>query len=162
MAKYDDRRKAKELFILGKNQKQIAESVGVQQKTVGTWVKKYGWKNERDARLGSTKSQIQNIKGILSGLADDRIALSNLIKEAKSNDEKEVVENSQKEISKIDNSAAYWNKILSNLDKENRISLSAYLEVMDLIFDALQKYDLKVYLKTIEFQEQHLSNISLR
>ncbi|CAA0228933.1 terminase gpP N-terminus-related DNA-binding protein [Tenacibaculum maritimum] len=162
MAKNEERIKAKELFLLGKNQNEIAAALNVQPKTIGQWVKKYGWKNERDARLGSSKSQIQNIKAIISGLAEDRIALSNTIKKAKEDGDKELIQESQKEISKIDNAAAYWNKALTNLDKENRISLSVYLEVMDDIFKALQKHNPKLFMKTIEFQEQHLSNISLR
>ncbi|WP_407323891.1 helix-turn-helix domain-containing protein [Tenacibaculum maritimum] len=162
MAKNEERIKAKELFLLGKNQNEIAAALNVQPKTIGQWVKKYGWKNERDARLGSSKSQIQNIKAIISSLAEDRIALSNTIKKAKEDGDKELIQESQKEISKIDNAAAYWNKALTNLDKENRISLSVYLEVMDDIFKALQKHNPKLFMKTIEFQEQHLSNISLR
>lgn len=163
MAKFKERIKAKELFLLGKQQNEIAAALNVQEKTVGQWVKKFGWKNERNARLGSSgKNQIQNIKGIISGLAEDRIVLSNTIKKAEEDGDKELIQKSQKEISKIDIAAAYWNKTLTNLDKENRISLSVYLEVMDDIFKALQKHNPKLFMKTIEFQEQHLSNISLR
>jgi hypothetical protein len=49
-----------------------------------------------------------------------------------------------------------------NLEKENRITLSTYVDVMDQLFEAIKNYDAKIYLKLLDFQEQHLSDISIK
>ena len=162
MAKENERKLAKQLFIQGKNQKEIAVVVNVRESTVSSWVAKYGWKAERDARLGSSKNQLRNIKSIISSLAEQRIELQNELKAAKYIGDKELTQDKQKEIQTVDNGAAYWNKILINIDKENRVSLSVYLDVMDALFKALQEYNPKLYMKTLEFQEEHLSDVSIK
>jgi hypothetical protein len=48
------------------------------------------------------------------------------------------------------------------MDSENRISLGIYLEVMNDIFKNLEHFDKDVYLKTLDFQESHLSTISIK
>ena len=46
------------------------------------------------------------------------------------------------------------NKTLLNIDKENRITLGVYIDVMDDIFSAMRSMDEKLYMKTIDFQTQ--------
>lgn len=160
MAKTNQRRLAKELFMKGETQKRIAELVGVQEKTVGTWVAKYGWRQERDARMGSTHNKIQNIKDIIETLSEDRLRVQREMQKAKDKKNLDKLEKLQKEAAQIDDGVSKWNKALESLDKNNRISLSIYLEVMDRIFKAMQKYNTKLFLTTVEFQEQHLTDIS--
>ena len=49
-----------------------------------------------------------------------------------------------------------------NLDKENRISLGVYLDVMDDLFNALRIYDMAIYRSTLDFQEQYIQTITQR
>ncbi|PCI11876.1 MAG: hypothetical protein COB73_00800 [Flavobacteriaceae bacterium] len=162
MAKKQERSVAKQLFIQGKTQKEIAALVSVQEKTIGEWVKKFGWKSERDARMSGQKNQIENIKAIISAMAEDRLYVHNKIKAAQGSSDLDLLIKLQREAAILDDGVSKWNKTLENLDKENRVSLSVYLDVMDDIFKALSSHDMKVFMKTISFQESHLSTISLK
>ena len=162
MAKKQERTIAKQLFIQGKTQKEIAALVDVQEKTIGEWVKKFGWKSERDARMSGSKNQIENIKAIISQIAEDRLAVHNKIQKAQKNGNLEVLVTLQKEAATLDDGVSKWNKTLENMDKENKVSLAVYLEIMDDIFKALSNHDMKIFMKTISFQESHLSTISLK
>ena len=167
MAKNKERRTAKTMFLKGKSQKEIALAVKVQEKTIGNWVKKYGWLNERDARFNSTKNRIENIKAIISTLSENRLEVDKALQHAKkefvetSEDTcKEAIERLQKEAAVISDEVSKWNKTLENLDKENRISLATKITVMEDIFQDLQNYDSKLFMKMLDFQEQYLTKIA--
>ena len=162
MAKNRERGNAKVFFLQGKTQKEIARLVSVQEKTIGEWVKKYSWKAERDARISSSKNQVQNIKNIISTMAEERLEIQQELTRAKDCENKEEIERLQKEAARVGDEVSKWNKTLENMDKENRVSLSVYLDVMDDIFKAMQQVSPKIFMQTLDFQEAHLSNISLK
>lgn len=162
MAKFKERRLAKELYLTGKLQKEIAVTVKVQEKTIGDWVKKYGWKKERDARFNSSTNQVAQIKELIAELTESRMSIVREMELAKANNDLEQKELLQKESSRLSAEVANYNKTLLTIDKENRISLSVYLEVMQSIFNALQKHDVNVYMKTLDFQDLHISETSLK
>jgi hypothetical protein len=162
MAKDNQRRVAKELFLQGKNQKEIAQLVNVQEKTIGSWVKKYGWKEERDARLNNSKSQADSLKTLIGKLSDQRIALIKKMEAAANADELDKYDDFQNKANKIADEVSKYNKALQTIDKENRISLTVYLDVMDSIFKAVQVFDTKLYMQLLDFQEQHLTDVSLK
>ncbi len=160
MAKDTERKLARQLYMKGKMQKEIALTVGVQEKTVSGWVNKYNWKSEREARFSSSKKQIRNIKNIISTMAEERLQIHNDLQKAKANNNKNEVERLQKEAAIIDDGVSKWNKTLENLDKENRISLATRIDVLEDIFKDLQEYDAKLFLKTLDFQEHYLAQIA--
>lgn len=160
MAKDSERRTAKILFLDGKTQKEIASIVNVQEKTIGDWVKKFGWKTEREARFGSSKKQIENIRSIISAMAEDRFCIHNRIQKAKEDGNAIDIKSLQKEAAVIDDGVSKWNKTLENLDKENKISLATKIQVLENIFLELQNYDQKIFLKTLDFQEHYLTKIA--
>lgn len=162
MAKTEERRLAKELYLKGKLQKEIAAIVKVQEKTISDWAKKYGWKKERDARFNSTKTQIAQIKELISELTDRRLSIVRQMDVAKQNNDLDEKENLQKESARISAEVANYNKTLLSLDKENRITLSMYIDVMQSIFNALQKHDVNLYMKCLNFQEEHLTEVSIK
>lgn len=163
MAKSQERRLAKELYIKGKSQKEIARLLNVVEKTVGVWVDKYGWKQERDARLNSEKSRTDNLKELIGALVEKRLQLTKELEELKvAKADSEAIAEKNREAVSIADEVAKYNKALENLDKTNRISLNVYLDVMDAIFQALQGYDPKLYIKLLDFQEVHLSDVSLK
>lgn len=162
MAKIEERRSAKTLYLKGMLQKEIAAIVKVQEKTISDWVKKYGWKEERDARFNSSKNQINQIKELISQLTERRIDIVRSMDQAKQNNDLEEIERLQKESSRISAEVANYNKTLQNLDKENRVTLSMYLDVMQSIFNALQKHDVNLYMKCLTFQEEHLTEVSIK
>ena len=157
MAKDNERKLAKQLYMNGKLQKEIAAIVNVREKTIGNWASKHNWKTEREARFGSSKKQVENIKAIISTMAEERLQVHNDLQKAKTRNDGDEIERLQKEAAKLDDGVSKWNKTLENLDKDNRVSLATYIEIMEDIFKDLQDYDPKLFLKTLDFQEQHLT-----
>lgn len=160
MAKDNERKLAKQLYMNGKLQKEIAITVNVQEKTIGDWVRKYNWKTERDARFGSSKKQVENIKAIISTMAEERLQVHNDLQKAKANSDGEEIERLQKEAATLDDGVSKWNKTLENLDRENKVTLATYIEVLESIFMDLQNFNPKLFLKTLDFQENHLTKIA--
>ena len=63
MAKeYDNKRKIAHHYYVEKNYtaKQVAEMLDITPKTVGEWVRKYAWKQERQAREISVRNREEN------------------------------------------------------------------------------------------------------
>ena len=57
--------------------------------------------------------------------------------------------------------ASKWNKTLENFDKENKVSLSNYIHVMEEVFKDLLAFDSKLYKDTLDFQDQHINKVSI-
>lgn len=156
---------AKRMFITERRTaKEIAAILEIAQKTVGEWIKKYAWKEEREARAVSTEKRTENIEMIIAGMAEKRIRLERQIEEeeAKKEPDMVVIDTIRKEIAAIDYGVANWNKSLVNAQKEGKTTLTQYLQVMDDIFKCMRQYDYQLYLKTVDFQELHVHNVSNR
>ena len=162
MAKEKERRTAHILYVdQGKHAKEVAELIGVAEKTIGEWVSKYGWKEERCARQVSPAKRADNIKMIILNLSEDRLRLDREIRASDEDADTSAMATMRDEVSRIDDAVSKWNKTLENIEKENRISLSTYLNVMDQVFMAMRHYDTRLFMSTVEFQEQHIHKISL-
>ena len=177
MAKNAERKAGYVYYVeQGKTAKECAQLVKVTEKTFGDWVEKYGWKAERDARQNSKDNRIDNIKNVIDGITEDRSAARLRLNELKddlkgylaSKDTdaidltRDMISDLRKEIVGYDDAISKWNKTLENFDKENTVSLSNYLYVMDEVFKDLQVYDQEVYMTTLDFQEQHITKASLK
>lgn len=178
MGKKDQEKKeAKKLFLEGVIQKEIAARLRVQPKTVSGWVKKGNWKILRDTRINSVESQLEQTRELISLLTDERIktqtTLTQLREKVKEYEGKEdelseklvsdlktKIANLLKESKGISDDISKHNKVLENLDKTNKISFSAYLYVMDKIFKALRQQNEKLYLMTLDFQDNHLNDVT--
>ena len=72
MAKDRERRTAQILYVdQNLTAKDVAERVGVSEKTIGDWVEKHNWKALRDAKNSSPAKRINNIKQIISNMSDE-------------------------------------------------------------------------------------------
>lgn len=163
MAKEKERRTAHILYVeQGKNAREVSEMIGCAEKTIGEWVSKFGWKEERTARQASPAKRAENIKMIITNLSEDRLRLDREIRtiESEGNNLDSLAELRDR-VSHIDDSVSKWNKTLETIEKENKVSLSTYLLVMDEIFSAMRLYDVKMYMSSVEFQEHHIHKISL-
>jgi hypothetical protein len=160
MAKTTERRAAKEFYMQFKEQKEIASLLNVSEKTITEWVSKYGWKAEREARINGSRNQINALKDVIGKLTQQRLDLFDKAKKAEQDGDKEESLSLSKQAASIADEISKYNKTLENLDERHRVSLGVYLDVMDDIFNALHKQEPKLFAQLIEFQEQHLSNIS--
>lgn len=164
VGKTKERKLAREYYIKqGKSAKETAALVEVNANTLTNWIKKYGWKAEREAYALSSNAQIQNIKDLISQTAEDRITLMQRIKELQEEGNYEEADKIRRQIATIDDGIAKWNKTLMTIDKENQISLSVYIHVMEAIFKGLNMDFPKFYKdKLIDWQMKHIESVSQR
>ena len=150
MAKYREKRTARELYLLGKSQKEIAELVNVTEKTVSRWVTAGNWKVIRDSKVNTGKTKTDNIKQILSDIAEETIAINRRIENTT---DREKLKELRKQRNQLADEAAKWNKALENLDKDNKVSFATYLQIFEDIFSNLQSFNEKLFMQTLDFQE---------
>lgn len=163
MAKDKEKRIAFDYYTnQGLTAKAIADIVNVSEKTIGDWVEKGNWKAVRDANLNGAQTRSANIKELISELIDQQLEINIEIKEAKAIGDKDRVIALRQQSATISQEVAIQTKALERMDSDNKISLSTYLEVMNDIFKNLEHFDKDVYLKTLDFQESHLSTISIK
>lgn len=163
MAKEKEKRIAFDYYTKqGFTAKAISEIVNVSEKTIGDWVIKGNWKSVRDAHLNSAQNRASKIKEFISELTEQQLEINIEVKQAKATgDLKRVIELRQQSAS-ISQEVAIQTKALERMDHDNKISLGVYLEVMTDVFKNLEQYDKSIYLKTLDFQENHLSTISIK
>ena len=145
----------------GRSQKEIAQKLQRTEKTISAWVQKYGWKNERTARLNSFKKQESQIQDILHLYGGQTLKLLNELKQAQEKGEQELCLELNKKLSSISDHVSKWNKRLDSLHKDHKASLATYIWVMEDLFEALRLHDEALYLKTLDFQQKQLQKISI-
>lgn len=157
------RKEAHDLYVNdGLSNKEISERLKVSEKSVSKWINDNEglWKEERRAAVVNSKQQAGNIKEIIRMLAEDKLDILQRIDEAEKEGDKELVMELRKQAASLDNSVNAWGKQMENMNKENRITLSVYLEVMDRVFDAMKKANPHLYYESLDFQEAHIYDVS--
>lgn len=152
MAKIREQKLAQDLYIKGKRTaKDIAQLVGVSEKTVGDWVEKFKWKERRNALLGSAQNGLLNINNLIDAYAEKLVEMEN-DPEAK-----------QDQKTKLVDAIAKLNKTKDGFEKEHRIPYNTYINVMDLIMsDMIAKIEPKHHLVLLEFFENHTNELALK
>ncbi|MFV8351564.1 terminase gpP N-terminus-related DNA-binding protein [Flavobacterium sp. XS2P14] len=152
MAKIREQKLAEDLYIKGKRTaKDIAQLVGVSEKTVGDWVEKFKWKERRNALLGSAQNGLLNINNLIDAYAEKLVEMEN-DPEAK-----------QDQKTKLVDAIAKLNKTKDGFEKEHRIPYNTYINVMDLIMsDMIAKIEPKYHLVLLEFFENHTNELALK
>ena len=97
---------------------------------------------------------------MIAELTDVTLDTIEKIKVAEFNGDKQDVLALKKEATRISQEVAMYSKALEKMEKDFKISLSTYLEVMEDIFQSLQNWDKDIYIKTLDFQKSHLSTIA--
>ena len=178
MAKEQEKKLAKELYI-NKNCKpeEIVVRLGnkVSLRTIQRWEKDGNWKAQRDAKANGPQQRIERTQLVVDSLVDERLQilkdLAELQKEKANQDptDKEALKlldeqigSFRKQAASIDDAISKWNKRIENLNQEGKITLSLYMEVMDRIFEALRLANEAVYMQSLDFQENHLEDISAK
>lgn len=161
MAKSKEREVAKKYFCeFFKNQKEIAEDLGLTEKTVGKWVAQGNWRQLRDAKLNSSFNRVENIRKVIEQLSEMTLAGLTKIKAAEALGRPEDVLDLKKENTRISQEVGMYQKALQQMQSESKIALGTYIEVMEDIFRELQNFDKDAYLKTLDFQRAHLQTIA--
>lgn len=152
MAKIREQKLAEDLYIKGKKTaKEIAQLVGVTEKTIGDWIEKFKWKERRNALLGSQQNGLQNINNLIDMYSEKLVEMEN-DPEAK-----------QDQKTKLVDALAKLNKTKDGFEKEHRIPYNTYINVMDLIMsDMIAKIDPKHHLVLLEFFENHTNELALK
>ena len=145
----------------GKSQKDIADALAVSEKTVSNWANpKEGlkWKDIRDAKINSYKNRVEDIKRVISNLTERRLQITEELKNAGS--DKILIAILNREAVGIGDEVSKWTKALEKMDKDNSISLATYIEVMEDIFKHINLKNPKLYMQTLDFQQEHLLTVA--
>ena len=181
MSKETEQKIAKELYTnQNKTPEEIAHKTGVTLRTVQRWIKDGNWKKLRDAKANGSPQRIERTQLVVDSLTDRRIQLIKDETKARKEleeleelgdyeelkEEKSIlrvkVETLRAEAASIDDAISKWNKRIENLNKEGKITLSIYMEVMERIFEALRLYNEPLYMQTLDFQENHLEDVAAK
>lgn len=162
MARKDrERGQAKLLYIeLGRQQKEIADTLGVSEVTVSKWATEENWKAARTARMTTTENMLQNGKLAISNLSDILLDLQRERAEASSKMDKSSIASIDVSILSIADAIAKTSASVTKFEKANAISFVVYLNVMNSIFKALQKQEPQLHALTIDFQERHVQEMA--
>ena len=167
MAKENEKKRsvARELYVTrGYTAKRVAELLEVSAVTIGRWAGKYGWEQQRQAAAMAPGERQANIEQIISLLAKDRLSLLGEVSAEEQKDKPDIehLKELRSRINKVDAAVAYWNNCRKSAQKEDKISLEVYLKVMEDIFNSMRMYSLELYMKTLDFQEHHINEISIK
>lgn len=181
MSKETEQKIAKELYInQNKTPEEIAHKTGVTLRTVQRWIKDGNWKKLRDAKANGSPQRIERTQLVVDSLTDRRIQIIKDETKARKEleeleelgdyeelkEEKAIlrvkVETLRAEAASIDDAISKWNKRIENLNKEGKITLSNYMEVMERIFEALRLSNEPLYMQTLDFQENHLEDVAAK
>jgi len=165
MAKTRERSIARNYYVdLGKTAKEISERIGVSEQTLTKWINdpKDNWKEQRLAKISNSEVRTDNLKQVINGLCNDRIALDYQLKLAVTAKDSQGEAMLRKSIAQVDDGLSKWNKALQALDKENKIPFSTYVIVMEELFKELNNHNQKLYLDSLDFQEFFINKIAAK
>lgn len=160
--KEKEKAQAKMLFIeLGKSQKDIANMLGVSEKTISRWVTDEKWNSERTARQMATKNIKINGRLAISNLSQILIELQEQRADefSKPMPDKQKIEALDAAIIKYTHGIAQAASQVGKILEDSKITLAVYLQVMDEIFNSLLAEDSKLHTLTLDFQERHVQFI---
>ena len=143
----------------GKTQKKAAQLLGVSEKTMSEWAndgKEDNWRDLRKMRQSAASTARENIHNIINLLSEKRLNLEYRINEAADEGNKDLELRLRKEANQLSADITWQRKNLEGLDKDNKISLGAYMDVFDDIFSAMRTYNPDLFEQTIDFQTAHL------
>ncbi len=160
MAKDRERQLAEPLYIKErKTAKEISKLLNVNEKTIGSWVDKYHWKDRRNALLGSIKTAEETANKLGNVYAEKLLILS----QEDPGDDLEEKERISKEEMRLGDLIAKLNKYTQSFTKEHRIPYNVYINVAEEILAAmLDEMDKKVHPDILDFFENHTNTIALK
>jgi transposase len=129
---------------------QIVEKVHVHRCTVDRWIEDNSWRSKRAARHASKERQLARLNELLERQVEKMLELE------------DNSEASDKEIGGLADRISKTNKAIETAMKEMEPPLSVQLSIIGKYNDALMKYDAKVYMSTVDFQEHYIYELADR
>lgn len=156
-----EKAQAKKMFIdLGMLQKDIAATLKVRESTISKWVKEGNWKSVRTAQMTSNEAVLNNGKMAVSNLSDILLDLQKQRTQYESEGNKEEVARCDASILSIADAISKTASSVAKFEKQNAITLTVYLSVMESIFKALLQEDAALHHQTLDFQERHIQEMA--
>lgn len=180
MAKDQEKTLAKESYINhNKSEEEVANKYKISLRTVQRWIKEGNWKKLRDSKANGSDQRIERTQLVVDSLTEKRLQIiedEKVIRKSLENIEgldSEVINNKRKDLrveqeflrasaASLDDAIAKWNKRIENLNKDGKVTLSVYMEVMERIFEAMRLSNEPLYMQSLDFQENHLEDVASR
>lgn len=116
------------------------------------WANEGQWRKEKKARQSTASVSTDNLKKIILLLSDRRLEIEDQINESIKAGDSALELELRKQASSVSDEISKHNKTLQTIQKESKVTLGIYIDVMDDIFDHLRNEDPELWEKTIEFQ----------
>ena len=129
---------------------QIAEKVNVHRSTVDRWVEDNNWETKRAARHSSKERQLERLNELLERQVEKMLELEN------------DPEASDSSVSGLADRISKTNKAIETAMKEMEPPLSVQLSIIGKFMDALMVKDSKLYMATLDFQEDYIYQLADR
>lgn len=161
MAKDREREIARKFFVeLNRSQKEIAQDLGITEKTISKWVNDGGWRQERTALVNNNQNRAEKFKAVLEDMADEQLMISQKIKDAEAAGDFNEAMVLRKLATSIADQVGKYQKALERLDKDSKILLSTKLDVVEDLFKTMQEFDKTLYMKSLDFQRHYIQLIA--
>ncbi|MEA4981411.1 MAG: hypothetical protein VB066_01710 [Paludibacter sp.] len=144
------------VVVQGKTQKATAELLGITEQTVSEWARESGWKEQREGRQQSTRTEAENIRQIIRLNSERRLEIENEIAKAVKLSDKKLEAELRAEANRLSDNTAKWAKTLREMEKNNKYSLGELINMMDDLFTDMRQSDPELFEKTINFQQYYI------
>ena len=144
------------IVIKGKIQKETAELLGITEQTVSDWAREGKWKELRQARQQSTRTEADNIRQIIRLNSERRLEIEGEINTAVKVEDKKLEGELRSEANRLSDNSAKWAKTLREMEKNNKYSLGELINMMDDMFTDMRQSDPELFEKTINFQQYYI------
>lgn len=136
--------------IQKKTAKESARLCRTTEKTFGNWVKKFNWKNRRDALLTSEENGLENLLELLDLYTEKLLEL-----------ERDPTSDT-KEKFLLTNQLANLRKLKADFEKDNKIPYTTYVNVADGLMTKLVKNFPKQKEELLDWFEEYLTELGTK
>lgn len=144
------------IVVQGKTQKATAEMLGITEQTISEWAREGGWKEQREGRQQSTRTEAENIRQIIRLNSERRLDIENEISNAVKLCDKKLESELRAEANRLSDNTAKWAKTLREMEKNSKYSLGELINMMDDMFTDMRQNDPALFEKTINFQQYYI------
>ncbi len=108
------------VVVQGKTQKSTAELLGITEQTVSDWAREGAWKELRQARQQSTRTEAENIRQIIRLNSERRLEIETDIANAVKLSDKKLEAELRSEANRLSDNTAKWAKTLREMEKNDK------------------------------------------